>query len=141
MNTAYLQSINEHTNVHFEALDELSQLLTQRSLTFHERNSAQRSIQVVVEACIGLSKHTLKQAQKQVLGDAASTVLNALKILHTNAITPAELKGAIGMRNAIVHDYLNMDWPLLEAVLKQRDYHKLKTFILTATTHLTTPSP
>jgi len=139
MNTAYLQSIFEHTNEHIEALDELSELLPQRSLTFHERNSAQRSIQVVVEACIGLSKHTLKSAQKQVLGDAASTALKALELLPTSAITPAELKGAIGMRNAIVHDYLNMDWALLEAVLKQQDYHKLKAFIQAASTHLMLP--
>lgn len=136
MNSSYTESIIEHTEEHFSALLELSGLLSQRELTFHERNSAERSIQVVVEACIGLSKHICKKAEKQVLGEAAMSAQKALEILPDNPITYAELRGAIGMRNAIVHDYLNLDRDLIEAVLRERAYLNLKSFILAGARYL-----
>lgn len=62
--------MKEHTQEHIESLLELNKVLATRSLSFLERSAAERSVQVVVEACIGLSKHVCKKAEKQVLGDA-----------------------------------------------------------------------
>jgi uncharacterized protein YutE (UPF0331/DUF86 family) len=137
MNNHYTLAVIEHTNEHFEALEELvDKLKAQQPLTFHERNSAERSLQIIVEACIGLSKHICKKANKQTLGEASANAIKALELLPSQPITPAELKGAIGMRNAIVHDYLNLDWQLVEAVLIQQNHLKLKSFILAATQNL-----
>jgi uncharacterized protein YutE (UPF0331/DUF86 family) len=36
------------------------------------------------------------------------------------------------MRNAIVHDYLNLDWQLLAAVIERKKYHNLQGFIQAA---------
>jgi uncharacterized protein YutE (UPF0331/DUF86 family) len=134
--SSYTESILEHTEEHFAALLELTYILSQRDLTFHERNSAERSIQVVVEACIGLSKHICKKAEKQVLGEAAMTAQKALEILPDSPIPYSELRGAIGMRNAIVHNYLNLDRGLIEAVLRKKAYLNLKSFINASTRYL-----
>lgn len=141
MNKAYSLSVSEHTEEHFESLDELAETLASRDLTFIEKSAAARSMQVLVGAGIGLSKHICKKAGKQALGDAAACVTKALSILSINRIEPiglqeVELRGAVGMRNAIVHDYLNFDWDLLAAVIVQQKYQNLRGFIQDATIYL-----
>lgn len=39
------------------------------------------------------------------------------------------LRGAVGMRNAIIHDYLNLDWRLLETVLSEARYRRVNAFV------------
>jgi len=141
MNKAYTESVLEHTTEHFESLAEIASILEARSLTFIERNAVERSMQVLVESCIGLSKHVCKKAGRQVLGEAKATALKALEILESSlgrvtGVDPLTLQGAIGMRNAIVHDYLNLDWSLVVAVVRQGEHLKLKRFIAAATEYL-----
>jgi len=141
MNKAYTESVLEHTAEHFEALAEIAAMLEVRSLTFIERNAVERSMQVLVESCIGLSKHVCKKAGRQVLGEAKATALKTLEILESSlgravGIDPVALQGAIGMRNAIVRDYLNLDWALVIAVVKEKEHLKLKCFIAAATEYL-----
>src|SRR5690606_41691548 len=50
-----------------------------------------------------------------------SNQLTAHDLLNSQ-IPHALLKGALGMRNAIVHDYLNLDWTRIEAVLVNKHY-------------------
>lgn len=40
------------------------------------------------------------------------------------------------MRNAIVHDYLNLDWTRIEAVLVNKHYQIIGEFISTALEYL-----
>jgi uncharacterized protein YutE (UPF0331/DUF86 family) len=136
MNQAYLVAIDEHVNEHIEALLDLSEKITQRPLDFHERNSAQRSMQVLVESVIGLSKHVCKKAGKQTLGSAYANAIKALELIAGQPIKPEQLQGAIGMRNAIVHDYLNLDWKLLEQVLKESLFMDLLPFIKACASYL-----
>jgi len=141
MNKAYTESVLGHTAEHFEALAEIALILEARPLTFIERNAVERSMQVLVESCIGLSKHVCKKSGRQVLGDARACTLKALEIMdashpRTSTIDPAVLQGAIGMRNAIVHDYLNLDWAIVMAVVTKGEHLKLKRFIAAATAFL-----
>lgn len=129
MNRTYTDSVQEHCRVHLEALNDLSDTLSARELTFHERNSAERSIQIVVEACIGLSKHCCRKAGKTVLGDATAGAIASLELFGPGVISADDLRGAIGMRNAIVHDYLNLDWGLIEEVIRERYYQRLQSYI------------
>lgn len=128
--------MKEHTQEHIESLLELNKVLATRSLSFLERSAAERSVQVVVEACIGLSKHVCKKAEKQVLGDANMCAQKALSLLPEQPIKPETLKGAIGMRNAIVHDYLDLDWELVQGVIKQKAFLELRSFIHAAADYL-----
>jgi uncharacterized protein YutE (UPF0331/DUF86 family) len=140
MNSTYTESVLELTEEHFEALNELGTILLQRQLSFIERNAAERSIQVVAEACIGLAKHICKKSGRQVLGDTSASTQKAVEILQATQKleerTPKHLLGAIGMRNAIVHDYLNLDWDLVAHVITNQDYLKLKNFIQAASIYL-----
>lgn len=136
MNRAYTESVREHCQLHLEALHELAAILDRRPLGFHERNSAERSIQVVVEACIGLAKHCCRKAGRAVLGDAAACALTSLELIGPSAIEAERLRGAIGMRNAIVHDDLNLDWQLLEQVLRERAFAALLPYIDAAIDYL-----
>jgi uncharacterized protein YutE (UPF0331/DUF86 family) len=146
MSSAYTESVLELTQEHFEALGELGDTLRQRQLSFIERNSAERSIQVLVEACIGLSKHICKASGRQILGDASANAQKAVDILQAQQganvagiVDQQALKhllGAIGMRNAIVHDYLNLDWELVAQVILSKAYLRLNPFILAATAYL-----
>ena len=141
MNKAYTESMLEHTSEHFEALAEIASILEARSLTFIERNAVERSMQVLVESCIGLSKHVCKKAGRQVLGEAKATALKALEILESSrgqsiGVDPLTLQGAVGMRNAIVHDYLNLDWALVVGVVREGEHLKLKCFIAAAAEYL-----
>lgn len=50
----------------------------------------------------------------------------ALSLLPEQPVKPETLKGAIGMRNAIVHDYLDLDWELVQGVIKQKAFLELR---------------
>lgn len=136
MNRAYTESVKEHCSVHFQALEELAGILESRPLGFHERNSAERSIQVIVEACIGLAKHCCRKAGRDILGDATGCAMSSLELIGSEVIAANRLRGAIGMRNAIVHDYLNLDWRLIEQVLRERAFLGLGDYVNAATAFL-----
>ncbi len=53
------------------------------------------------------------------------------RVYELEAITEPkikEMRGAVGMRNAIIHDYLNLDWNKLEAVLKEKKYENVTAY-------------
>ncbi len=133
---AYIYAIREQTEQHIAGLDELAALLGQRPLTFNERNAAERSLQVLVEMAIGCSKHVLKSRRKPVPSEERAAIERVYELLAI-VEPPAEvMRGAVGMRNAIIHDYLNIDWRLLETVLEERNYRSIAQFIETVAAEL-----
>ncbi|MCP4076718.1 MAG: hypothetical protein GY744_11115 [Gammaproteobacteria bacterium] len=62
---AYVYAISEQVEQHIAGLDELSDISVQSPLTFNQRSAAERSLQVIVEAAIGCSKHYLKSKKKR----------------------------------------------------------------------------
>ncbi len=132
----YVDAIQQHVNQTIEDLDSLYSILQQRSWTRVERKGAERLLQVLVEACIGVSKHWLKQ-QNKVLPSDAYAVFEKLMELQLIPIEEAdEWKRVIGMRNAIVHDYLNLDEKVIRAIIVNKMYLKLQTFALTISNRL-----
>ncbi|MCD8520836.1 MAG: DUF86 domain-containing protein [Saccharospirillaceae bacterium] len=109
-------------------LDELSELAQQQPLRKFERLAVERCLQITVNAAISASVHCCKKAGKSVSGEAYINLLTAHDLLNSQ-IPHALLKGALGMRNAIVHDYLNLDWTRIEAVLVNKHYHAIGEFI------------
>jgi uncharacterized protein YutE (UPF0331/DUF86 family) len=96
------------------SLDELRDRLAQRPLTFIERSATERSLQIVIEAAVGASKHTLRAHGRPIPTEARTAIERVYEV--TGLTTPAldEMRGAVGMRNAIVHDYLNLDGALTQ---------------------------
>ena len=126
---AYAYAIREQAQQHLSGLDELTNTLAERPLSFNEKNATERSLQVLVEIVIGCAKHTLKSQGKPQPSEANVAVTRAYEILQPITPTLQQLTKAVGMRNTIIHDYLNIDWDIVESVMTQKKYHDLMGFI------------
>lgn len=134
MQKNYLVAIEQHCSECIEDLDNLSQIAQTNVLNRIERRAAERSLQVLIEACIGMAKHWLKSENKSLPLDAYES-FNKLAELQKISLTDLEQwRKVIGMRNALVHDYLTIDSTLLRTLIANRDYIFLSTFIHNVTT-------
>jgi len=126
---AYVFAVTEQVEQHISGLDQLAEILLTRPLSFNEKSAVERSLQVIVEAAIGCSKHYLKLKQKPIPSDARGTIERTYELLGIQEPELYEMRGAIGMRNAIIHDYLNLDWKRLEKVLRERKYRRVLDYV------------
>ena len=126
----YVDAIQQHVAESIEDLDTLHEILKHRSWTRVERKGAERLLQTLVEACIGVSKHWLKQQNKVLPTDAYSVFKKLLALQLIPAEDAQEWQRIIGMRNAIVHDYLNLDEKIIKAIVVNKMYLKLQAFAL-----------
>jgi len=133
----YVDAIQKHVNECVEDLDSLYAILQHRSWTRVERKGAERLLQTLVEACIGLSKHWLKQQNKVLPSDAYSVFVQLMELQLIPAEDAQEWQRIIGMRNAIVDDYLNLDEKVIKAVVVNKMYLKLQNFALHISVKLT----
>jgi len=122
----YAASIKEHLAELKEQLQELEHILAQGPLSAIEYRALERNLQLLAEACIGLAKRVLKGQGCTPPSEARKAFEKlAAKGLDNGTI---EWTKVIGMRNAIVHDYLDIDAARITTVLKNRDYLKLFEF-------------
>jgi uncharacterized protein YutE (UPF0331/DUF86 family) len=126
----YVESIQQHVNESVEDLETIYVILQERSWTRVERKGAERLIQTLVEACIGVSKHWLKQQDKVLPVDAYSVFEKLIDLQLIPANEAIEWQIIIGMRNAIVHDCLNLDEKVIKAIIINKYYLKLQDFAL-----------
>lgn len=92
-------------------LQGLTKIMANRALSRFEYRAAERSIQVLIEACIGIAKHWSYALNKSAPADAYSA-FERLSQAGVNEIDNVQWKNIIGMRNALVHDYLNIETEL-----------------------------
>ena len=137
MLNTYVDAIQQHVNESIEDLDTLYAILQERSWTRVERKGAERLLQTLVEACIGVSKHWLKQQNKVLPTDAYSVFEKLMELQLIPAEDAQEWQRIIGMRNAIVHDYLNLDEKVIKAIVVNKMYLKLQAFALNISNKLT----
>jgi uncharacterized protein YutE (UPF0331/DUF86 family) len=97
-----------------------------------ERRAAERSLQVLIEACIGMAKHWLKSEQKIQPLDAYESFNKLAELQKVSLADLKQWRKVIGMRNALVHDYLTIDTELLQTLLIEKAYYFLSDFITTA---------
>jgi len=126
----YISAIQEHVNECVEDLDSINQLLKERSWTRVERKGAERLLQILVESCIGIAKHWLKQQNKVIPSDAYSVFEKLTELQLIPKENNKNWKKVIGMRNAIVHDYLNLDEKVIRSVVENKMYIELQHFAL-----------
>jgi len=130
MLNSYVDAIQQHVNESVEDLDTIYEILKDRSWTRVERKGAERLLQTLVEACIGVSKHWLKQQNKILPIDAYAVFEKLMDLQLISTDDAEEWQKIIGMRNAIVHDYLNLDEKVIRAIVVNKMYLKLQAFAL-----------
>lgn len=127
MDNTYTQSMREHIALIVSELDGLHSILSQRAFNRYEYRAAERTVQILIEACIGIAKHW----SKSVIGVSPADAYMALQRLQEHNIPEVnaiDWRPVIGMRNALVHDYLNIDQSTVEYIIEQRKYDQLEKF-------------
>jgi len=121
MNKAYIQSMKENLLTIKVDIEDLAEICQERELNGIEYRALERVLQVLVESCIGIAKHLCKEKTKMAPADA----YQAFERLEVNEILKGQVnwRRVIGLRNALVHDYLNIDRGIVKTVLS-KDLHK-----------------
>lgn len=129
MQPNYIASIREHAQECISELDSLSQLAQNRKLTQTEYYAAERVLQVLIEAGIGFAKQWVIALNKPVPSDA----YHSFQILCDQQIISNDdlnlWKKIIGLRNILVHDYLNIERDIIDQVLNKKQYDFIFSFL------------
>lgn len=75
-------------------------------------------MQITIESCIGIAKHWSKALSGSSPENAnmAFEILAQHQTLETEALTG--WRKVVGLRNVLVHDYLNVDPDIIRSVIK-----------------------
>ena len=95
-----------------------------------EQNGVLHSIQMLVENSIGKAKQLLKASAKQV---PLSAYDSFIALEGGGMVTSSDLSlwnAAIGLRNRIVHDYMNIDMHRVLELIKNGQYRFITEFLL-----------
>ena len=105
-------------------------LASGRSLSALEQSGVLHALQVLIENAIGKAKQWLKAAQHAVPVSAYDT-FNALAVRGLIAQEDLSTWNAlIGLRNKIVHDYMNIDMGRVIALVKAEQERFIVGFLL-----------
>lgn len=125
---SYAYEMQAHTHKMKMQLDHFHDLQNKADLNDIEYYALERVLQISIESAIGLAKHWAKLENKFSPADANS----AFQMLSSyNGVTRSEVgvwKNIIGMRNTLVHGYLEVDRSKVLAVLKDRQYNVIFKF-------------
>lgn len=129
---AYISSLRSSLSRYQAELNELRAIMTDldnpRALSNFEYRASERTLQVSIEACIGIAKHWAKA----LAGHSPQDAYQAFEIIcQRGELAADELSGwrkVIGLRNALVHDYLNIDPEIIRSVIVQGYSDRLFVF-------------
>ena len=126
MANAYILAMEAHLKGCRVDLDRLHEIFTETQPSHFEMRVAERTLQVLIEACVGIAKHWVKSKRGTVPPDA----YKGFEALSQEGVgVDLELwRSIIGLRNALVHDYLNVDVDVIRSVIQEKRYLKLLEF-------------
>jgi len=85
-----------------------------KTLADLEQNGVLHALQILVENAIGKAKHLLKAKGSTVPVSAYDTLEALTEAGRLPGDQLSQWKAIVGLRNRIVHDYLNIDFNLVE---------------------------
>lgn len=118
----YLASIMEHIKVCVANLDDYANQFETSSLTNKDYFAIERLIQMLIESGVGLAKQLVKIKHKPIRATAFENfeILHDLKLIDQKQLD--EWKSMIGLRNILIHEYLEIDRDIINSVLKKKLY-------------------
>lgn len=105
-------------------------ILSGGTLSRLEQNGVLHAIQVLVENAIGKAKQLLKAAGKQVPLSAYDSFLGLAELGIVKSSDLTAWNAIIGLRNRIVHDYMNIDMSRVLELVKNEQYRFVTGFLL-----------
>lgn len=126
----YLQETRQITRYQLDILDQVNQLFYKNGqLSPLEMNGALHALQILIENAIGKGKHWLKLNERPIPTSAYTVFqdLAQLKIISHESLD--DWNAIIGLRNRIVHDYLNIDPDYILSILEQKKYLFVSDFL------------
>ncbi len=114
-------------------LDEAQQIMASgKELSRLEQNGVLHALQVLVENTIGKSKQLLKATGDPVPVSAYEAFESLVRIGVVDSSDLAQWNSIIGLRNRIVHDYMNIDMGLVLQLVNKKQYLFLTDFLCKA---------
>jgi uncharacterized protein YutE (UPF0331/DUF86 family) len=112
-------------------LDEArAKLMANNHLTPLEESGVLHALQILIENAIGKAKHILKQAKEPIPTSAYDTMQSLVRIGQMPANSAHEWAAIIGLRNRIVHEYMNLDIGKVMEVVSRQYYQFVVEFLL-----------
>lgn len=106
-------------------------ILAGGTLSRLEQNGVLHALQVLVENSIGKAKQMIKAAGQQVPLSAYDSFLALTGIGMVTSNNLPLWNAAIGLRNRIVYDYMNIDMLRVLELVKNEQYRFITNFLLT----------
>lgn len=105
-------------------------LETGQSLSLLEQSGILHALQVLTENAIGKAKHMLKADGEPVPVSAYDAFASLARRGAVPAEELAKWNNAIGIRNRIVHDYMNIDMNVVFDLVREAKYRFVAEFLL-----------
>ena len=126
---AYEQALLRHQRRMLRILDEFSRENTD---TWTERDflAIQRALQVYIESFIGMARYFVQQKYNLSVGQSREA-LDELKSRGDLTVQQhEELLKIVGFRNVLVHDYLEINDGIVQAVVTKKHYAIMESLVL-----------
>ncbi len=131
----YLKKTKEIAEEEKEILDEMSQKEVWSKV---EIRAVKNSMQVIVENAIGKAKRILKHYNCPVIAQKGSDAFSFMYEMGLiDDTTYATMRSATGLRNAMIHDYMNFNDDILMQVVKTKKYVQVTSFLMSDTNYTT----
>lgn len=107
-----------------------NKLMSGINLSRLEQNGVLHALQVLVENAIGKAKHLLKAASREIPVSAHDTFV---VLVDAGLISREQLNNwnrAVGLRNRIVHDYMNIQMVMVLELVSKGDYQFVVDFLM-----------
>lgn len=122
----YLMAQRRHLTECARDLTDLRELMRQRPWSRLERLAAERTLLITLNACIELAKHWARHETGMACRDAATGFERLQDAGKVDSTVP--WCKVIGLRNVLVHDYLDVDPEIVKSVIAQRHYRTIIDF-------------